>query len=106
MVWFVSCWAETSRNPSDFAAGRSELVSWFNIEYGRGRGYTDFWAEYTTVPLMILFFCVIFYYCVFSKQNGHVKTQDQPSKDYSDVPHSNVQKLVRMKAYSEHIKRR
>ena len=106
LVWFASCWAENNRTPSDFAAGQSELVPGFNIEYGGGRGYTDFWAEYANILLLRLFFCIIFYYCVFSKQNGHVKPQDQPSKDYSDMPHSNVHKLERMKAYSEHIKSR
>ena len=52
---------------------RSEMVSGFNIVYGGGRGYTDFGAEYASILLTKLFFCVIFYYCVFSKQNGHVK---------------------------------
>jgi len=95
---FVSYWAESNRTLFYFAAGQSELVSGFNIEYGGGRGYTDFWAEYASILFTRLFLCVIFYYCRFSNQNGHVKPQDQLSKDYSAMPHSNVHKLVRTKA--------
>lgn len=50
--WFVSCVAETSRTPFDFAEGESELVSGFNVEYG-GVGFAlIFMAEYA----IILFF--------------------------------------------------
>jgi len=69
-----------------------------NIEYGGRRGYTDFGAQYAIIPSKRSFFCVIFYYCVFSKQNGYVRPQDQPSTDYSAMHHSNVHKLVRMTA--------
>jgi NADH-ubiquinone oxidoreductase chain 1 len=34
--WFISCLAETNHIRFDFAEGESELVSGFNVEYGRG----------------------------------------------------------------------
>jgi len=88
LIWFVSCWAETNRALFDFAAGESEMVSGFNIEYGGGRSRNDFWAQYASILFMRLLFCVIFCYCVFSKQNGHVTHQDQPSKDYPHPLHT------------------
>jgi len=42
----VSSLAETNRTPFDFAEGESELVSGFNIEYGRGAFALLFLAEY------------------------------------------------------------
>lgn len=46
LCWLVSCLAETNRTPFDFAEGESELVSGFNIEYGRGGFALLFLAEY------------------------------------------------------------
>jgi NADH-ubiquinone oxidoreductase chain 1 len=46
LCWVVSCLAETNRTPFDFAEGESELVSGFNIEYGRGGFALLFLAEY------------------------------------------------------------
>lgn len=46
ICWLVSCLAETNRTPFDFAEGESELVSGFNIEYGRGGFALLFLAEY------------------------------------------------------------
>jgi len=54
-LWFVSCLAETNRTPFDFAEGESELVSGFNVEYGRGGFVLIFIAEYA----IILFLRVI-----------------------------------------------
>ena len=41
--------AETNRTPFDFAEGESELVSGFNIEYGRGGFALLFLAEYARI---------------------------------------------------------
>nr|YP_010946400.1 NADH dehydrogenase subunit 1 [Balta valida]WGO57118.1 NADH dehydrogenase subunit 1 [Balta valida] len=63
MLWFVSCLAETSRTPFDFAEGESELVSGFNIEYGGGGFALIFLAEYSSILFMSMLFCVIFFGC-------------------------------------------
>ena len=55
-VWLISCLAETNRTPFDFAEGESELVSGFNIEYGRIGFALIFIAEYAR----IIFICIIF----------------------------------------------
>lgn len=49
LCWVVSCLAETNRTPFDFAEGESELVSGFNIEYGRGAFALLFLAEYGSI---------------------------------------------------------
>lgn len=60
-VWFIYmafplflCWvtiiiAETNRIPFDFAEGESELVSGFNVEYGRGGFALLFLSEYASI---------------------------------------------------------
>jgi NADH-ubiquinone oxidoreductase chain 1 len=50
--WFVSSLAEVNRSPFDFAEGESELVSGFNIEYGRGGFALLFLAEYARIIFM------------------------------------------------------
>jgi len=55
--------AETNRTPFDFAEGESELVSGFNVEYGRGGFALLFLSEYARIIfirfiLSFLFFCV------------------------------------------------
>jgi len=49
LCWLVSCLAETNRTPFDFAEGESELVSGFNVEYGRGAFALLFLAEYGSI---------------------------------------------------------
>merc|ERR1711997_577601 len=48
-IWLISCLAETNRTPFDFAEGESELVSGFNIEYGRLGFALIFIAEYASI---------------------------------------------------------
>jgi len=52
LIWLVSILAETNRTPFDFAEGESELVSGFNIEYGRGGFAFLFLAEYGKIIFM------------------------------------------------------
>ena len=54
-LWLITCVAETNRTPFDFAEGESELVSGFNVEYGRGGFAIIFMAEYA----IILFFSML-----------------------------------------------
>ena len=49
VVWLVRCLAETNRRPFDFAEGESELVSGFNVEYGRVLFALLFIREYTAI---------------------------------------------------------
>nr|APL97257.1 NADH dehydrogenase subunit 1 [Linevichella vortex] len=59
-VWFASMLAETNRTPYDFSEGESELVSGFNTEYGSGGFTLIFMAEYASILLMSMLFCVLF----------------------------------------------
>jgi len=51
-IWLISAIAETNRSPFDFAERESELVSGFNIEYGRGGFALIFMAEYCRILLL------------------------------------------------------
>jgi len=59
-IWLVSCLAETNRTPFDFAEGESELVSGFNIEYGRLGFALLFMAEYARIILIRILFTLLF----------------------------------------------
>merc|ERR1712117_84973 len=56
----VSCVAETNRTPFDFAEGESELVSGFNIEYGRIIFALIFIAEYASIIFIRIIFSIFF----------------------------------------------
>jgi len=49
ILLLISFVAETNRSPFDFAEGESELVSGFNVEYGRGGFALLFLAEYSRI---------------------------------------------------------
>ena len=59
-LWLITCLAETNRTPFDFAEGESELVSGFNIEYGRVGFAIIFIAEYASIYFMSILFTVVF----------------------------------------------
>merc|ERR1712139_272966 len=60
-IWLISCTAETNRTPFDFAEGESELVSGFNIEYGRVGFALIFMAEYARIIFIRIIFRIIFF---------------------------------------------
>merc|ERR1711973_707845 len=60
-IWLISCLAETNRTPSDFAEGESELVSGFNIEYGRVGFALIFIAGYARIYFMSRIITLIFF---------------------------------------------
>ena len=60
-IWLISCVAETNRTPFDFAEGESELVSGFNIEYGRLGFALIFMAEYARIIFIRCVFVIFFF---------------------------------------------
>ena len=58
-LWLLTRVAETNRTPFDFAEGESELVSGFNIEYGRVGFALIFMAEYARIYFMSLMLILV-----------------------------------------------
>ena len=66
LIWLVTCVAETNRAPFDFAEGESELVSGFNIEYGRAGFALIFFSRVCKYfSYEIVFFCNFLFFCFF-----------------------------------------
>jgi len=59
-MWVLTRLAETNRTPFDFAEGESELVSGFNVEYGRGGFAILFLAEYARIIFIRYLIVMIF----------------------------------------------
>jgi NADH-ubiquinone oxidoreductase chain 1 len=60
LCWVVTMLAETNRTPFDFSEGESELVSGFNIEYGRGGFAILFLAEYGIIIFIRYLIVLVF----------------------------------------------
>jgi len=59
ILWLITRVAETNRTPFDFAEGESELVSGFNIEYGRVGFAIIFIAEYARIYFMSMLLVIV-----------------------------------------------
>nr|NP_569072.1 NADH dehydrogenase subunit 1 [Crioceris duodecimpunctata]AAL67873.1 NADH dehydrogenase subunit 1 [Crioceris duodecimpunctata] len=59
-MWLVSSLAETNRTPFDFAKGKTELVSGFNVKYSSGTFAMIFLAEYSNILFMSVLSTLLF----------------------------------------------
>lgn len=60
IIWVIICIAESNRTPFDLAEGESEIVSGFNIEYGRGLFAIIFIREYGIIIFIRFLTSLIF----------------------------------------------
>ena len=66
-LWGLSAVAELNRTPFDFSEGESELVSGFNVEYGRTKFAIFFMAEYLIILRLSFLTAFLFLGQSFSK---------------------------------------
>ena len=66
-LWGLSAIAELNRTPFDFSEGESELVSGFNVEYGRTKFAIFFIAEYLIILNLSFLTALMFLGQYFSK---------------------------------------
>ncbi len=60
LLWIIICIAERNRTPFDLAEGESEIVSGFNLEYGRGLFALIFIREYGSIIFLRYLTSVLF----------------------------------------------
>jgi len=60
-LWFISVVAEVRRAPLDFREGESELISGFNVEFGRSLFILIFLREYGIVLSFSFLTSIIFF---------------------------------------------
>lgn len=60
IILLLRIFAEINRTPFDLSEGESELVSGFNVEYGRGGFALIFLAEYARILFISILFSLIF----------------------------------------------
>lgn len=70
ILWLIRCVAETNRTPFDFSEGESELVSGFNVEYGRYLFAILFMREYGVILFLRALRGALFFKVSFSSLGG------------------------------------
>jgi len=62
-LWFIIIVSEVNRSPFDFREGESELISGFNVEFGRGLFILIFLREYGIVLRFSFLTAILFFNC-------------------------------------------
>jgi len=62
-LWFIIIVSEVNRSPFDFREGERELISGFNVEFGRGLFILIFLSEYGMVLRFSFLTAILFFNC-------------------------------------------